>query len=336
MDLRDQWEVLVKKAQYKLYNEDFSCTDNGRSFEELCEANKRYLGKTRYSVSENIVTTILNIIENTTLAGEDFVLIALKDDDNYERNATAINGNIRANFSRNGSHEVFILHKHKNPKDIRKIELVTAKYIIVPQDGEKDILIYESLNRMRETYSRDNAIILIDNRDHVLVKNSTIQEITRLQSAIECNISRDIRILGTLNEIVRAVEKISDTIYLKEHNNMPTSYNALNVLKDILVEDNLARICELEHVSENFQKGQLFYHLSLRRSNIVLDVSFNKEEPLVLKDSNEEKETPKTDEDEIRELRHSMIQELKEKDKGEYVERSYLVQMIKDLSLILK
>ena len=158
--------------------------------------------------------------------------------------------------------------------------------------------------------------------------NSNKEEIKKLKFAVSGSINREIKIIGSYDDIVRSLNKIWDSIY----NNYSNSHEAFEELKKIVIERDLSRIANLELLSDKFDNGEIIFNINPSDNASILSVKFKRKKVV----SNDTTNTEKTYEEEIKEIRKSLLEEYKGKNQTEYKERAYLIQMMRDLSEILK
>lgn len=326
MDNLTNWEKLLRKTNYNLYKENFSFDDDLISISSNCNNLESNLGDIRIDISNDGVTSIYNVIKYSDInANNNFIFIALRNDCDYTKKSIMLKESLKANLINIKEEDIFILEKNK--EDIIINPIVSAKYIIVPQEGNNDTIVYEALNAIR-TARKNSIILLIEEADSILIKNSNKEEIKKLKFAVSGSINREIKIIGSYDDIVRSLNKIWDSIY----NNYSNSHEAFEELKKIVIERDLSRIANLELLSDKFDNGEIIFNINPSDNASILSVKFKRKKVV----SNDTTNTEKTYEEEIKEIRKSLLEEYKGKSQTEYKERAYLIQMMRDLSEILK
>lgn len=326
MDNLTNWEKLLRKTNYNLYKENFSFDDDLISISSNCNNLESNLGDIRIDISNDGVTSIYNVIKYSDInANNNFIFIALRNDCDYTKKSIMLKESLKANLINIKEEDIFILEKNK--EDIIVNPIVSAKYIIVPQEGNNDTIVYEALNAIR-TARKNSIILLIEEADSILIKNSNKEEIKKLKFAVSGSINREIKIIGSYDDIVRSLNKIWDSIY----NNYSNSHEAFEELKKIVIERDLSRIANLELLSDKFDNGEIIFNINPSDNASILSVKFKRKKVV----SNDTTNTEKTYEEEIKEIRKSLLEEYKGKSQTEYKERAYLIQMMRDLSEILK
>lgn len=326
MDNLTNWEKLLRKTNYNLYKENFSFDDDLISISSNCNNLESNLGDIRIDISNDGVTSIYNVIKYSDInTNNNFIFIALRNDCDYTKKSIMLKESLKANLINIKEEDIFILEKNK--EDIIVNPIVSAKYIIVPQEGNNDTIVYEALNAIR-TARKNSIILLIEEADSILIKNSNKEEIKKLKFAVSGSINREIKIIGSYDDIVRSLNNIWDSIY----NNYCNSHEAFEELKKIVIERDLSRIANLELLSDKFDNGEIILNINPSDNASILSVKFKRKNVV----SNDTTNTEKTYEEEIKEIRNSLLEEYKGKNQTEYKERAYLIQMMRDLSEILK
>ena len=137
MDNLTNWEKLLRKTNYNLYKENFSFDDDLISISSNCNNLESNLGDIRIGISNDGVTSIYNVIKYSDInANNNFIFIALRNDCDYTKKSIMLKQSLKANLINIKEEDVFILEKNK--EDIIVNPIVSAKYIIVPQEGNNE------------------------------------------------------------------------------------------------------------------------------------------------------------------------------------------------------
>lgn len=331
MDILTNWEKLLRKTNYNLYKENFSFNDDEISLSTNCNNLESNLGNIRIDISNDEINTIFNIINYTDLKDSDnFVFISLRNDTNYNKKSFILKENLRANIKNINEDAIFIINRDMDKDDIKINGIENKKYFIVPQERANDAILYEALNILRSK-RKNNIILLIEEDKDILIKNSNIEEIKKLKSAMNSSISREIKIIGSYEDIVRSLNKILDWDGFYTDLRC-LSDEAIYRLKEILIEKDLSKIYDLDLLVDRFTKGEITYNLKPSDKTSILNIKFKRKKLITDSESNNNKNY----EDELKEIRENLIKEYKTKKETDYKERAYLIQMIRDLSEILK
>lgn len=331
MDILTNWEKLLRKTNYNLYKENFSFNDDEISLSTNCNNLESNLGNIRIDISNDEINTIFNIINYTDLKDSDnFVFISLRNGINYINKSFILKENLKVNIKNINDEDIFILNKDLDKDDIKINDIENKKYFIVPQEGTNDSILYEVLNNLRSR-RKNNIILLIEEDKDILIKNSNIEEIKKLKSIMNRSVTGEIKIIGSYEDIIRSLNKIIDWdgVYTDIR---CISNDGIVKLKEILIEKDLSKIYDLCSIVDRFTKGEIMYNLSPSEKATILNIKFNRKKLIADSESN----INKNYEDELKEMRENLIKEYKSKKEIDYKERAYLIQMIRDLSEILK